>query len=376
MSYQWFRSISMATFPNGDHNEIWSLKGDARNGKSYQVQVRYGKPVDILSLKAKLLHAYEGEISQIRETRTNLYASPDLERVTECPICKSASAGSVFRLKIYGARYHQCPECNHCYVVERPGADRLNEFYNSDAKYAATYTDPENSRKRLQEVAIPKASWAVELFRNQYGRNPKRVLDIGAGGGHFVFACLQMGINAQGIEISRENRRFAKEMFALNLQADDFLSLSNEGEYDEVELITFWGVLEHVPKPIEFLRQANRLLSRKEALVIAEVPRWESLSTSIQSTYPDSVMRHLDPLGHIHCFTDNSLATAFKLAGFGPVAAWYFGMDAYEMFTQFIYHSSNSAATIHRGGELIGNLQSYIDAARLSDEIVLAGRPE
>ena len=107
--------------------------------------------------------------------------------------------------------------------------------------------------------------------------------------------------------------------------------------------------------------------------MIASAPHWDSLSTAVQTLFSNSVVRHLDPLGHMHIFTDGSLATAFELAGFVPVAAWYFGMDIYELFTQLAMLVDERI--IRFGRELIPALQSTIDRGRMSDSIVLAGKP-
>ena len=104
------------------------------------------------------------------------------------------------------------------------------------------------------------------------------------------------------------------------------------------------------------------------------VPRWNCFGTVVQTAFPDSVVRHLDPLGHLHCFTDFSLATAFENSRFVPVAAWYFGMDAYELVTQLSFQMEQNSV-IYTLGKHIPAFQQSIDDARLSDEIIMAGKP-
>jgi len=138
------------------------------------------------------------------------------------------------------------------------------------------------------------------------------------------------------------------------------------------DIITLWDVIEHVPDPLVLLKSAHKALCGRETLVVASAPHWDSLSTAVQSLFSNSVVRHLDPMGHLHIFTDGSLATAFELSGFAPVAAWYFGMDAYELFTQLAMLTREKVTPV--GGELISTLQGVIDRGRLSDSMVLAGR--
>jgi hypothetical protein len=68
--------------------------------------------------------------------------------------------------------------------------------------------------------------------------------------------------------------------------------------------------------------------------------------------------------------------TALARNGFRPVAAWYFGMDAYELLVQIALRSPNGAEVLERSAALIPYVQSCLDAARACDDIVLACVPE
>ena len=239
-------------------------------------------------------------------------------------------------------------------------------------QYQSTYADKRTTETRIQQVAIPKAKWMIEQFKRIYGRKPKSVLDVGAGSGHFVHACKILGIMSDGVEPSETGRNFCKENFSFELMNLDFIE--EQKLFADYEIITFWGVIEHTPYPLEMLKAASKSLSGKEGLVIVEVPRWSCFSTGIQSVFSDSIVRHLDPLGHINCFTDSSLATAFMLSNFDIVAAWYFGMDAYELVTQIAY-LLNENKIIKKMGEYIPAFQDRLDLARLSDEMVFVGKP-
>jgi hypothetical protein len=84
------------------------------------------------------------------------------------------------------------------------------------------------------------------------------------------------------------------------------------------------------------------------------------------------VARHMDPTSHVNAFSDESLCTALVEEGFAPVAAWYFGMDAWEFVVQ---------AALRAGGELvpqladtIPTLQRAVDRGRQCDDIVVGAR--
>jgi hypothetical protein len=83
----------------------------------------------------------------------------------------------------------------------------------------------------------------------------------------------------------------------------------------------------------------------------------------------------MDPSTHVNCFTDASLVTALVLSGFRPVAAWYFGMDAYELLSQLALHLDDGAM-MEKLAHIIPGLQHSLDSARLCDDMILACVPE
>ena len=366
---KWSRIIP---FESGNkQEEIWVCK-DSKAEKRYNVEVTLGKPIDILSLKLNMIEEFGSNVARIRDSRISLFKKDNLERVDLCPICKCETKDARVILNVYGARYAKCSNCSHYFIKERPIKKDLEEFYSKDIQYQSTYADKRTTETRVQQVAIPKAKWVIRHFERIYGRKPKSILDIGAGSGHFVHACRNLGIMTTGVELSKTGRSFCKENFGFELVNKDFIE--EWKAFTDYEIITFWGVIEHVPYPLEMLNAASMILSGKEGLVIAEVPRWNCFSSAVQSVFSNSIVRHLDPLGHINCFTDSSLATAFKESNFDITAAWYFGMDAYELVTQISY-ILNDNKVIQKMGEYIPVFQDRLDLARLSDEVVFAGKP-
>ncbi|MFA4833308.1 MAG: class I SAM-dependent methyltransferase [Patescibacteria group bacterium] len=366
---KWSRIISFE--PDGKQEEIWIYK-DSKTEKRYNVEVTLGKPIDILSLKANIIKDLGLNADRIRDSRISLFEKDNLRLVDLCPICGSGAKDRPEVFNVYGATYVKCEECSHYFVKKRPTKNALEEFYSKDNQYQSTYTDKKTVETRVQQVAMPKAEWVIQNFEKIYGRKPKSILDVGAGSGHFVSACKNLGIMANGVELSQAGRDFCKENFGFELSNKDFIE--EWKEFADYEVITFWGVIEHVPYPLKMLDAAAKVLSGKEGLVVAEVPRWDCFSTAVQRIFPNSITRHLDPLGHINCFTDSSLATTFKKSNFDIVAAWYFGMDIYEFITQISYLLGENKI-IEKIGKYIPALQNRIDLAMLSDEIVMAATP-
>lgn len=339
------------------------------------IDTRLGKPLDIVSFKSDVVNNFSSHVSKIKSIRKTLFKSKRLQNVTKCPVCGASSKNSTFATDVYGGRFHECQGCTHCYLINRPGKSELKNFYTRNARYALTYTsrDKKALSIRLRDVVRPKAEWTVEKFKKLYGRKPRTILDVGAGAGHFVHVCREMGMDAHGIELSKSCIQFSKKIFDIDLEPKDFVS--SWKDFSGIDIVTFWGVIEHTPNPVELLKAAHKLLRKhKDGLVVTEVPRWDSLSTMVQRLFPDSVVRHLDPLGHVSLFTDRSLSAAFEKSSFLPVSRWYFGMDAYELLIQ-LANMTGEGRIMQKASKHINDIQGEVDNNLLSDIIVLAGKP-
>jgi SAM-dependent methyltransferase len=221
---------------------------------------------------------------------------------------------------------------------------------------------------RMEQIIAPKLDWCFDVYAQGGKRTPARVVDVGAGGGHFLAGALRRGLGVEGFEKSRASRAFAKEAFGLALRSDDFGTAS----IAPVDLVTFWGLLEYVQRPRELLAAARRALA-PDGLLVVEVPRVDALGTMVQGEDGAVVARHMDPTSHVNAFSDESLCTALVEEGFRPVAAWYFGMDAWEFVVQAALRAGDDSL-VGRLAEGIPMLQRALDRGRQCDDIVVAAR--
>lgn len=369
----WLKTTKLTQEGNRD-TEVWIRKeNDAL--ETFNIDLYLGKKTNLISFKKDIVNSIEKNVKYYKETRGNLFKGKGMEFVKECPVCEEISESSEIKAVIYGAKYVQCSKCSHVYLIERPSKESLNNFYLNDVTYAATYTDKTTAESRLNTVAVPFLEWTIEVYEKEYGKKPESILDIGAGAGHFVETCRRAGIKADGIELSDSSREFAKNVWGIEFDGRDFLDVANE--YEGYDIVTFWGLLEHTPNPGALVEAAHNVVSKSKngGMVISKLPRWNSLSTAAQIFSPNSVIRHLDPLGHIMAFTDSSSAEVYYKNGFKPVAAWYYGMDIYETLTQ-IGNQIGSYDHLTKTGILQMELQQFVDEVRFSDAIIIVGVPK
>lgn len=330
------------------------------------IETRIGKDLDVMALKEASTDEIAAAADELRRTAESLYRGGDpLVEVVECPCCGAPTDDAAIEIRVYGVDYHRCRNCRHCFVRRQPTRAALERRFTEAEDLAETYIDTATLDVRLEQVVRPKLDWTLDVARTHLGRDPRSAIDVGAGGGHFVRMARDAGIDASGYEISESSRDFARRTLGVDLRRD-FL-----GEQPRAELVTLWGLLEYTPDPRAFLRAA-RAAVEPDGLVVVEVPRVDCLGTAVQKTFPDRIARHLDPSSHVNCFSDASLAWALAGEGLRPVAAWYFGMDAYELAVQT---ALATGAALEGLVEVLAPLQHPLDEARFCDDVIVAALP-
>jgi SAM-dependent methyltransferase len=117
------------------------------------------------------------------------------------------------------------------------------------------------------------SSRLIELTQlsNELSNRPlSYVLDVGCGLGLFLDEARRRGYEVAGVEPSA----YAKEWVNKNLGIDIINGLLEDAEFVDstFDLIHLNHVLEHVPRPVELLREVHRILKPNGFLYI-EVPR-------------------------------------------------------------------------------------------------------
>jgi len=333
------------------------------------MDIKYGKNIDIPRLKKGWLKDPKKPLRDIQK-RISLLENPDnLVKVGHCYICKGRDTKPV--LKIYSAEYVQCLDCSHVFLKARLSDEATQTFYREDSGYASTYVNRENCEYRKEHVMRPKIEFVQKYMSNEPGK--ARWLDVGSGSGESVSVLQDFGMDAVGLELSQVSRQFAKDQYGISL-VPKTLQVYEEEAPEKFNVISFFGVLEHVTDPITVLQTSHRLLKPK-GLVVAEVPNFDSFSTRVQSAFPKNVIRHAEPVGHMMLFTTPSLERAFGLTGFQAEALWYFGMDIHELIFNLCIQDEtlNDKSIKHQLYDNLNYLQSIIDRSKLSDAILMVG---
>ncbi len=332
---------------------------------------RYGKEIDLAKLKAKTLSSLEGHLSKIQSMIASLKEKYTPINQDECYICESSERTSFSN--IYGFEYVKCLHCNHLYTTIRYTEEAIQNFYKSNKYYSQiTYANKETCHYRKENVAKPKVQFAEQFVRKQ---NKKTWLDVGSGIGDLVSVLKENGWDATGLELSETSIAFSKETFNVSLVRSTFGEYLKANHDKVFDVISFIGVLEHVPNPLELLQMAHSSLTGK-GIIMLQVPNAFSLTSHLQSLFYNNVFRHMSPLEHIMLFSKDSLCKALETTGFKPLSFWWHGMDIYELLNNLTLINPKVQNSIFSQNIIdnMNELQFVLDRKELSDRIICVAK--
>jgi SAM-dependent methyltransferase len=271
--------------------------------------------------------------AQMAQPRTHpTHSGRSSTRRGPCPACGQETWRSRF-LESGPHRIAICRSCGLGVLIDRPDERMLGDLYRSDL-YAAP---------RPRGMVVAKAAHRIvnTIRLHALGQPQGRLLDVGAGKGHFLAAARSAGWDAIGVEYSESSAEEAKARYGLDVIVADYMTDPPNGEFDAV---TMWHVLEHLPDPRAAVELARTLLVDGGRLLIS-VPNFASLQAQIFG--PDWL--HLDLPRHLYHFTPRSLARLLEGCGFR--------LERVEMFAPDM--------------EIIGLVQSTLNRLGSKDNVAL-----
>lgn len=164
--------------------------------------------------------------------------------------------------------------CEKCGLVQQnpiPSVEDLRVYYSHNYRhdYKNTYTPKPQHVYRAGKTALPRIA-----FLKSAGISNGRLLDIGAGGGEFVYLATRSGFQADGVEPSIGYSEYAGREYGSLVKTGELEDI--EGTYD---VITMFHVMEHLPAPIRAFEKLHGLLGPGGKLLV-EVPWIETNDAS------------------------------------------------------------------------------------------------
>lgn len=250
---------------------------------------------DIVSIKWK-------KVNSFLENRT----SEVLRNYRPCPICGSIDSKTVLGMdnfqfysdsrnkpKLFNIRESICLSCFAIY---------LNPCY-SEYGFNVLFSEAGKSYGSSQEHTDEQITW---LKDNKLLDDGICLFDVGCYEGGFL-SKLPDSIKKIGIDIDKsaiERGRKKNKKFDIEFFYGDFETFLYDGP--ELDTITMYHVLEHLPRPIEVLKKL-RSISKPSTKIVVEVPIIENGNTNDINSFFS--------VQHTTHFSENSLFNCFALAG-------------------------------------------------------------
>lgn len=236
-----------------------------------------------------------------------------------CPICRTSREREVgFRGgehqregKGIATRVVQCRSCSLLYANPFPVAESLPELYGNPERYFSGHS------------SAGKVAANERLLRRlrKFSSSPLPVLDVGSGLGELLVAARNLGIEAEGIEISPSMVAAARRRYGVNSRA---ISIERAAELwpGRFGAVVLNAVLEHVYDPRAMIEAASVLL-RDGGVLYVDVPNEPSLPTVLGNAFRrlsgSRAIYNLSPTWepfHVYGFNPRSLRILLGRYGF------------------------------------------------------------
>lgn len=137
---------------------------------------------------------------------------------------------------------------------------------------------------------------------------PASLLELGVGGGRFLFRMKKRGWDVSGIDIDPKVAERVFKKYQITIYTGDVTNLAVKRRFD---VITMNQTIEHLTDPLAVLKKCHELLNPGGRIIIA-TPNVESLGAKIFMEY----WRGWEPPRHLHLYSTRSLKKLMKQANF------------------------------------------------------------
>jgi len=232
---------------------------------------------------------------------TARWAAADTEPVT-CCVC-GLDGVPVHRRPPFAVV--RCPVCELVFVSPRLSSPALQRLYDQPGYFEGGVYGAQSA---WSPAMVLQRTWTAGRLSaiTRLRRPPGRMLEIGSGYGLFLAAARTAGYEVRGVELSRTGAEHARAGLGLDVFCGQLVDAPSE----PADIVCFWDTLEHVPDPLQFLREVRLRLAPGGVF---------ALSVPYFSSVPARLLRSrwwtLKPEQHIWHFTPATLRLVAARAG-------------------------------------------------------------
>lgn len=255
-----------------------------------------------------------------------LVVSSDYVRFVNCPVCSSNDDKQL--LVKWGFKVSICKVCEHTFVKNQLTPSKLGELY----KYSEV--DKLFQARKKQDQGLNKY-WTLvyakylQKLKENLGDNAV-LLDIGAGGGDFISLCDELTeFELHAMEFSENSAALLTSIVGSDNLYRDKISDTNFGD-NKFDIITMFGVLEHIDNPVKELKKCVDILNKDGKLLIL-VPNLQCRAFKILGIS----VPMLNPRSHLNYFSKESMEFLCNRTGL-TIREYFQELPVIDLMYEFI----------------------------------------
>ncbi|MBM4339267.1 MAG: class I SAM-dependent methyltransferase [Deltaproteobacteria bacterium] len=224
----------------------------------------------------------------------------EMEKIS-CPVCGEVEYRFLHREGEF--QMVKCSSCQFIYLNPRPTNKSLLHFYQGYLPEGESSVD---AWQRMMQSVFQKAANLIDHYKKR-----GRLLDIGAGFGFFLSEMKERGWEVAGVEISQKALAYARDVLRLTVHEGPLEKIGfPESGFD---VVSGFYVIEHLPQPIEFLKECYRIL-KPGGLLLLRYPHTSPIKSFLRFIGFEN--RLYDLPAHLSDFSPEMIQQCLKKAGF------------------------------------------------------------
>jgi 2-polyprenyl-3-methyl-5-hydroxy-6-metoxy-1,4-benzoquinol methylase len=226
-----------------------------------------------------------------------------------CCACQSTAAAPAY------AGLIRCKDCGHTWADIDLPEDQLHRLYGRRYFHGQEYSDYTIERPQLEKNFARRMEVLTGFIDPSRHR---RLFELGCAYGFFLNMVRHRFDTVEGVDISEDAVRFAKDDLGLPVVQGDLLRTNlGDRHYD---VVCMWDVIEHLQRPDAHLEILSRHIGPGGliALTTGDI-------SSLNARLKRARWRLIHPPTHVHYFTRRSIARMLARFGFDVVCLQYCG---------------------------------------------------
>lgn len=233
-----------------------------------------------------------------------------------------------------GKKIINCKTCGYTHVNPLPTQKELDKFYLKSF-YKDVKTSYFEDYERDHEWWSLNYNWLLtdmlKLLVSKKSVDKIRLLDIGSGPGLFLKCAKDKGINAIGIEPSKEAFKYSRKKH--NVEVLNITLENMDQTIEKFDIVHSSLVMEHILDPLQYIKKSKKML-KKGGLLCIIVPNDFNPIQKINVKL-GSKQWWVSPFEHLNYFNSKSLRGLVEKAGLEVVKETVtFPIDLFLLFNK------------------------------------------